>query len=49
MNTIVAIIAYLIGDLRPIDVLLFVYVDVVYVAIWRAIKWLMKQDKGEKQ
>lgn len=46
MNTITALIFKFIGvELRPMDILLFAYVDAVYVAIWAVIRRVMKGEK----
>ena len=46
MNTIVALIFALLGaPVRKIDVLSFVYVDVVYVAIWAVIRRIIKHER----
>lgn len=49
MSTILTLIYYFTSDgLRPIDILLFVYVDAVYVTIWAVIRWLIRRDRNAR-
>ena len=46
MNTIIVLIAYLMGcGLRKTDILVFTYVDFVYIGSYFLIRWLVKRDK----